>query len=409
MDNQRDRIVKISFLGDITLDRPMLQAARQKGGAYDFSGMLEALFPLLSESDCVIGNLETVFAGEEQGFNPGILSYNSPDSLLTEIKKLGDPLVLGLANNHCLDMGIPGLKRTMSQLEQHRILYTGAGKDREKAFLSLNLQGLRLALFSYTSMMNTQETGLPHSAEELRFINSLFSPDETAKVTWKRRLLCSPPARRLRRKIFERRKSRGQGIIRPYSDENSVSSAALEEISGILKELDKAKESHDLVIVCLHSGGQFNEIPGAYTEALVKRLTGHADIIAGHHPHVVQRLSRDRDFLCAYSLGSLNMSPGADYIVPNTLSAYSMALHVYICRSGDGPLVKRASCSFLKAVEDNNSFVRVIPAAELYHSLSRPQQAELEKDIAELLIRCGLEQGEKKDILQEYEILPARL
>ena len=404
MDNQRDYTHKISFLGDITLDRPMLKASLQKGGGYDFSGMLEGLGALLSESDCVIGNLETVFAGEEKGYNPGILSYNSPDSLLREIKKLGDPLVLGLANNHCLDMGIPGLKRTMSLLDQHHILYTGAGEAMGERFLTLCLKGLRLAVFSCASMMNTKENGFPHSIEELQFVNSFFSPREAGIVTWKRRLLCSQPGRWARQKVLDRRQGRGQGIIKPYSDNQPISPAAQEQISGILTELNQAKKNHDLVMICLHSGGQFNEEPGSYTEALMEQLAGHADIVAGHHPHVVQRAVWEGETFCAYSMGSLNMSPSADYVAPGSLSAYSMALHVYISQKEERTYIKKISCSFLKAVEDESAFVRVVPVADLHQASSLSRRAGLENDMEQILTRCGIERREGELIQKEYEI-----
>ena len=59
--------VVISFLGDLTCDRPMLRAAKQKDGRFDFDQSLAGLKPLLEDSDYVVGNLETVCAGEKLG------------------------------------------------------------------------------------------------------------------------------------------------------------------------------------------------------------------------------------------------------------------------------------------------------------------------------------------------------
>ncbi len=63
--------IKLSFLGDITCDRPMLKASKQSDGAFDFESSLRALKSVLADSDYVVGNLETVCAGAEFGYNPG--------------------------------------------------------------------------------------------------------------------------------------------------------------------------------------------------------------------------------------------------------------------------------------------------------------------------------------------------
>lgn len=71
--------IKLSFLGDITCDRPMLKAAKHSDGTFDFEPSLRALKTVLADSDYVVGNLETVCAGAENGYNPGALTYNSPE------------------------------------------------------------------------------------------------------------------------------------------------------------------------------------------------------------------------------------------------------------------------------------------------------------------------------------------
>ena len=52
---------KITFIGDITSDRPLLNAAYDRNtDAYDFSPVFGKVKKLFEESDYVVGNFETV-------------------------------------------------------------------------------------------------------------------------------------------------------------------------------------------------------------------------------------------------------------------------------------------------------------------------------------------------------------
>lgn len=106
-------IKKITFLGDITCDRPLLESSRSAEGKYNFKEVFSEVKPFLAQSDYVIANLETVCAGSSNDFKNEFLLYNSPDQLIEAIKDGGINCVT-TANNHCLDQGITGLKRTLA-------------------------------------------------------------------------------------------------------------------------------------------------------------------------------------------------------------------------------------------------------------------------------------------------------
>ena len=55
--------MKITFLGDIMAEPPVLKAAKKWDG-YDFSGVFAPVKKLLKESDFVVGNLETPLPGK---------------------------------------------------------------------------------------------------------------------------------------------------------------------------------------------------------------------------------------------------------------------------------------------------------------------------------------------------------
>ena len=114
---------KITFIGDITSDRPLLNAAYDRNtDAYDFSPVFGKVKKLFEESDYVVGNFETVCAGDKNGFQNQYLLCNSPDELIQAMVKGGVNCVT-TANNHCLDQGIEGLVRTIKELDRNKVLH----------------------------------------------------------------------------------------------------------------------------------------------------------------------------------------------------------------------------------------------------------------------------------------------
>ena len=60
---------KITFIGGITCDRPLLNAAYDRNaGSYDFFPVFGKVENLFVDSDYVVGNFETVCAGGKNGF-----------------------------------------------------------------------------------------------------------------------------------------------------------------------------------------------------------------------------------------------------------------------------------------------------------------------------------------------------
>ena len=61
--------MKLTILGDIMAEIPVLRAAKCRCGKYDFKGVFDPSRKLLAESDYIIGNLETPLAGEEAKYS----------------------------------------------------------------------------------------------------------------------------------------------------------------------------------------------------------------------------------------------------------------------------------------------------------------------------------------------------
>jgi poly-gamma-glutamate synthesis protein (capsule biosynthesis protein) len=70
-------------------------------------------------------------------------------------------------------------------------------------------------------------------------------------------------------------------------------------------QIAAAKKQTDLVICSLHWGVEFVGHPSVEEEALGRRLVdAGADLVIGHHPHVMRRVERYGRGLIAYSLGN---------------------------------------------------------------------------------------------------------
>ena len=159
----------------------------------------------------------------------------------------------------------------------------------------------------------------------------------------------------------------------------------------------------DYVIVCSHIGGQFNETPGTYSRFMADFVLEHgADMLIGNHPHVIQKTRIENRKVVAYSLGSFNQSPSADYIIHDALPEYSMALHVYFSKDRDKGNVRTITFSILKAVEDSNKMIVVYPIDELNDELEGDDRIQLQEDVKRIYERITGTPILKDVIQREY-------
>jgi poly-gamma-glutamate synthesis protein (capsule biosynthesis protein) len=255
---EKEKSLRLLFVGDVMAHKEQIEGARRPGeeNEWDFAPQFRRVKPLfrLEKSDIdgvfVVGNLETVFAGEKRGF-AGYPSFNTPDALADALADLGAD-VLTLANNHILDRGFSGAKRTTEVLNRAGILWTGLAFGEEGA-LTADAAGLKIAFVNYSYGSNR------------------------APVS---------------------------GDVFPNAKLNTISDAAVTE------GLSQARlSSPDLVVACFHWGNEYQAAPTKRQRALaVLAAENGADLVIGTHPHVLQPVevfvSGGRPRLAAYSLGN---------------------------------------------------------------------------------------------------------
>jgi poly-gamma-glutamate capsule biosynthesis protein CapA/YwtB (metallophosphatase superfamily) len=77
------------------------------------------------------------------------------------------------------------------------------------------------------------------------------------------------------------------------------------ELSTMRADVQRAKTAADVVIVSCHIGLEYFSYPlPQHRQALQGLIDVGADLILGHHPHVLQGVERRRNGVIAYSLGN---------------------------------------------------------------------------------------------------------
>ena len=73
----------------------------------------------------------------------------------------------------------------------------------------------------------------------------------------------------------------------------------------IIQKITQESEKVDILVVSLHWGGEYRQKPSSWQVDLAHRLVENgADLILGHHPHVIQEREIYQDVPIIYSLGN---------------------------------------------------------------------------------------------------------
>ncbi len=273
------------------------------------------------------------------------------------------------ANNHCLDCGSSGLKRTIDLLDELQIDHTGTYKSDvpiQERFLIREIAGVKVAFVSLTDCMNNRANGTAHPRKEWVLVNQLRSYRAFSSGNMLKNLLKYVlPMEQLKEIKANRKRKKGVKLVKARTDNEDIDSRDMPQIEWAIELLKAARRESDFVVACVHCGGQFNAEPGKHSIQLYDLLEPYADAIIGNHPHVVQRVDVKDGQIRAYSLGSVNMSPSADYVTHEYAPEYSVVLNLYLKRDTDGrTLFSRMTFSLLHAEENEQGYITVSPVSD---------------------------------------------
>ena len=400
--------MKLTFLGDIMAEIPVLKAAKCSCGKYDFKGVFAPSKKLLGESDYIIGNLETPLAGEDAKYSQNHVNFNAPDAYVDALLDAGVKLV-STTNNHTFDRGYEGMERTIRVLDEKKLPHTGTflpGTQRPEAYY-FEQSGTKFAVIAYTYGTNYGGSGGRYLAEGKYegTVNLLchqrcdtYLPGVWRGGDWVDRLFKSAKDPNTPGKV-----KKFLGMTSTYSrhDDNLDGKVDTPYIAQMQADIRKAKEKADLVLFYPHVGGQFNIKPGAFSEYVIeKAVEAGADAVVATHSHIPQKFVWRNGVPVSYCLGNFNMNPKSYLAMPEILTHYGYALHLYV----EDKKIAKVTFSMLKNCVMPGGQIASCPVDELYAEATEKEKKVLEKEIRQLY---GIVTGnvlKENPIRREYDL-----
>lgn len=398
--------VRVTFVGDVMCKAQMLYAYRDSAGGYDFSPLFERMVPYFAKSDLTVANLETPVSRDNTELTTERFCFCSPREFADAVKGCGIGVV-STANNHCLDRGINGIESTVESLDAVGLAHTGVFADpARRAPLIVDVGGFRIGILSYTYGTNAFVNGCYLPKDEPWRVNlfqdqELSRPFERFRYRYAGFLLVRVLNKAIsffsenqRRPIYERRESSRKKMAMLADDIMRMRS-----------------ESPDLVVMCMHAGGQYNpEATGDTKELAAWLLENGVDIVAGAHEHVVHGgdfFRRDRR-VATYCLGNFDGTAGVFDGPFDKMAEYSIAWNLYLDPSQTGPgVISKMSFSVLKSVplKGSEGGIQVVPAYDLYaEEKDRGVKAKLLDDVKVIVKRFSGKDMVGDEVEYEYEL-----
>lgn len=337
--------MRITFTGDILIYESQDKGCLSKDGSRDYKPIFAQVKPLLDEADYVVGSFETTLAGKKARFTHAAYSFNTPDEVLPALKWAGVDM-LTTANNHCFDRGLEGHSRTIKILNKCGMDYTGTRLTNEDpAYLVKDFCGTKVAFLSYTYGTNSHINGVK-VPEGKEYLVNLTRPQDIKirRPLWKRvlKMILSP--------VLNRKKSTGvvEDCVVNTEVSNGRNTVFEKRMIDIIHE---AQQKADIVIMCLHSGGQFNSKVGAYTQYLFDTMAeAGIDAIVCNHAHTILPIYRRGNCLIASALGNFSFAPGEGYWVDGVNADFSALLTLEI----EDKKIVNYNVDICKCIRDEN-------------------------------------------------------
>jgi poly-gamma-glutamate capsule biosynthesis protein CapA/YwtB (metallophosphatase superfamily) len=263
--DQSGEQVRLYASGDIIWERDLMRDLLPKPADFPLGEVRKTW----EDGDLVFAQLETCFNPDRgEMWDPGKrISYVTDPGLLPHFLAGGFNLACQ-ASNHTMDHGLGPIEFTRKALSEAGIAVSGSGADLAAARtpVTVEVKGYKIALLSY--------------ATDDELINA--GPERPGNAPFRKGL--------------------------------------------VLEDILRARQKHDFIIVSVHRGREFVYFPSPQHQADCRAMVdAGADVILGHHPHVMQgiewrRQPGGRQAVIFYSLGSLLV----DYEPP--LSKYELGL-----------------------------------------------------------------------------------
>lgn len=240
--------VSMVVVGDMEVDR------------LDPASAFANVLPVLKEADLRFGGLEASMSEKGSAATGKIVMRHPPEMVSAYVAGGFD--VVAFSSNHCMDYGVEPFVETMDLLTKNGIEFSGAGRNLDEARTPAIVErgGVRFGFLSYVLNLplgwgaHATKPGVAPIRED-----PLFGP--------------------------------------PYVDE--------EELEAMQADVVKTRSLADIVVTAFHWGSsQSRTLTLSQKAAAHAAIDAGADIVIGHHPHIIQGIEIYRGKPIFYALGN---------------------------------------------------------------------------------------------------------
>jgi len=264
-------IVTLCAVGDVTAFR------KDPECAFDY------VAPILREADITFFQNERHYSRREEEDIPtegGFTEATTPEH--AQSLKLGGFDVVSFASNHCMDAGAQVMLETVDVLKKLGFAVIGVGKNIEEARKPaiIERKGTKVAFLGYASVIRSGYSAGPERAGCVPMRAwTLYHQADYQPGT--------PP----------------QILTFPYRD----------DLEAVIDDVKKAKAQADVVAVSFHWGVHlYHAAIATYQKEVAHAvIDAGADIILGHHPHLLKGIEVYKGKPIFYSMGNfaIDISP----------------------------------------------------------------------------------------------------
>lgn len=332
------RPIRITLVGDIMLGGSAAEFMQRHGHDYAFDGVADEL----ARGDILFGNLEGPLTDGGEPFPDKQFLFRTPPAKVAPALARAGFDVVSLANNHTLDYGATGLYDTLDALHDAGIQAIGAGINLAQARRPsiLERDGHRVGFLAYSNTF----------------------PEE-------------------------------------FWAQPDLPGTAFGHLHHIRADVTALREQVDSVVVSFHWGRESTTELRPYQPLLARAaIDAGADVVAGHHPHVLQGVEHYRDGIILYSLGNFTFGSYSENARTSAIA------HVTLDRNGPRALE-------LVPIDVYNPGVLFRPvllqeaaatgAAEGLATLSEPLATRLRIEDGRALLDFGTGDADKQAVASE--------
>ena len=261
--------VSMQFVGDLILDEP------------NPNTLFNLAHARLQDCDLLVGHVEVPHSSRGQQMQFDIPAPPSDPAHLAALTRAGFHIVT-LAGNHIADAGPNGVEDTVAELRRLGITTTGAGMNLAEARRPAlaERKGLRIGVLSY-NCVGPRESWAGEACAGCAYVEIISGADART---------LSP-------------------------GEYSLDGARAEPRSGaaMLADIEALRPQVDVLAVALHKGlGHTPATVAAYERQIARSaIDAGADIVWGHHAHILQGMEVYRGRPIVHGLGNFAIATRA--------------------------------------------------------------------------------------------------